>query len=92
MNHDEKKLKKHFEKRLRPEELKERKRAGKLRKALDKGSDSVRGGRVTEDNWEALIDQHGHSRRRPMLSELLAHLEHDASLPPPEDGELEGAA
>jgi ribosome biogenesis GTPase / thiamine phosphate phosphatase len=92
MNHDEKKLKKHFEKRRKPEELKERKRAGKLRKALDKGSDSVRGGRVTEDNWEALIDQHGHSRRRPMLSELLAHLEHDASQPAADDGELEGAA
>ncbi len=62
-----------------------------MRKAFDKGRDSVRDRRVTEDNWEALIDQHGHSRRRPMLSELLAHLEHEASQPV-DDGEIEGSA
>jgi ribosome biogenesis GTPase len=92
MDRQTKKLKKHFEKRLSPEEAKERKRAGKLRKALgEKGRDSVREHRITEDNWEDLIDQHGRSRRRPMLSELLAHLEHESTLPVA-DSELEGAA
>jgi ribosome biogenesis GTPase len=86
-----KKYKKDLENRQSPEELKARKRASQVKKALDKGRDSVRDQRVTEDNWEDLIDQHGQSRRRPMLSELLAHLEQAASLPA-EDGEPEEGA
>lgn len=91
MDREAKKLKKFFEKRFEHEQMKARKQASKLRKAFDKGRDTVRDQRITEDNWEDLIDQHGHSKRRPMLSELLAHLEQEAALPA-EDGELEGAA
>jgi ribosome biogenesis GTPase len=90
MDRETKKLKKHFEKRLRHEELKERKRASKLRKALDKGQ-PAREHRITEDNWEELIDQHGRSRRRPMLSELLAHLEAEPAPRTEEAGADEGA-
>jgi ribosome biogenesis GTPase len=91
MDHEAKKLKKHFEKRVKPDEMKQRKQASKLRKVYEKRRETVRDRRVTEDNWEALIDQHGHAPRRPMLSELLAHLEHEASQPV-DGSELEGAA
>ena len=30
--------------------------------------------RVTEDNWEALLDQHGHARKRPSISDLVAQI------------------
>ncbi|HET8799460.1 MAG TPA: ribosome small subunit-dependent GTPase A [Thermoanaerobaculia bacterium] len=90
MDRETKKLKKHFEKRLRPEEMKERKNAAKLRKALDKGQ-PAREHRITEDNWEELIDQHGRSRRRPLLSELLAHLEAAPAPCADEAGADEGA-
>jgi ribosome biogenesis GTPase len=63
-----KKLKKHFEKHRQYEEMKERKRAGKIRRAFRKEKAEPRE-RVTEDNWEQLLDQHG--RRRPLLSELM---------------------
>lgn len=70
MDRQTKKLKKHFEKHRRYEEMKEKKKAGKLRRAFRKEKGETRE-RVTEDNWENLLDQHGR-RRRPLLSELVA--------------------
>jgi len=56
------------------EEMKARKQAGKARRALRKGKGEVREQRVTEDNWEALLDQHGHARKRPSISDLVAQI------------------
>lgn len=42
---------------------------------MQKGKPVAREQRVTEDNWEKLLDQHGHARKRPQISDLLAHLE-----------------
>lgn len=55
-------------------ERKQRQAAGKLRRSFvgEKGRD--RAGRVTEDNWEALLDEHGRSPRRPLLSEIIEQL------------------
>lgn len=78
MDRESKRLKKHFEKHLEYDEMKARKRAGKLRRAFRKDKGEVREQRVTEDNWEELLDQHGHARKRPSLSELIAHVEQDA--------------
>jgi ribosome biogenesis GTPase len=86
-----KKLKKHFEKHLPYDEMKERKRAGKLRRAFRKGKGEVREQRVTEDNWEALLDQHGHARRRPTLSELIDRLEIHENIVPNSDLEFDDA-
>ncbi|HYI13048.1 MAG TPA: ribosome small subunit-dependent GTPase A [Thermoanaerobaculia bacterium] len=74
MDREAKKLKKHFEKRLAYDEMKSRKQAGKVRRAFRKEKPDVRGQRVTEDNWEALLDQHGQAQKRPSLSDLLEHL------------------
>lgn len=74
-----KKLKKHFEKHLPYDEMKARKQAGKIRKAiLKKGKGETREQRVTEENWENLLDEHGRSRRRrPSLEKLVSELHHD---------------
>jgi ribosome biogenesis GTPase len=74
MDRESRKLRKHIEKHLPYDEMKSRKQAGKLRKSLRKGKGEVREQRVTEDNWEDLLDQHGHSRKRPSLTDMLAHL------------------
>jgi len=60
-----------------------RRTAGRLRRSFvrDKGGESRDA--VTEDNWEELLDEHGHSRRRRMLvSEVIEQL----------DGSSDGAA
>lgn len=88
MDRESRKLKKHFEKRLGIDEMKSRKRAGKMRQVFRKGKTDVREQRVTEDNWEALLVQHGHARKRPSLTEMLAHLEQQREAVP---GEVEGA-
>jgi ribosome biogenesis GTPase len=50
-----------------------RKAAGKVRRSFVREKD--RGGRVTEDNWEKLLDEHGQSaRRRPLLSQIIEQL------------------
>jgi len=71
--------------------MKSRKRVGKSRRVFRKEKSGVREQRVTEDNWEALLDEHGHARKRPTLTETLAHLElqKDAALDDAgqEDGE-----
>lgn len=54
--------------------MKSRKRTGKVRRAFRKESGAAREGRVTEDNWEALLDQHGQSRRRPTLTDIIEHM------------------
>ena len=56
--------------------MKSRKRAGKLRGAMRKDKGQAREQRVTEDNWEQLLDQHGRSKKRPSIGELLEHLQH----------------
>jgi ribosome biogenesis GTPase len=59
---------------------KSRRAAGRLRRSFvrDKGGD--RNAQLTEDNWEELLDEHGHSRRRKMLvSEMLEELADDSA-------------
>ncbi|HEY0157782.1 MAG TPA: ribosome small subunit-dependent GTPase A [Thermoanaerobaculia bacterium] len=85
------KLKKHLEKHLPYEEMKAKKRAGKMRGAFRKDKGNAREQRVTEDNWEALLDEHGQARRRPLVSELVAELEYEDAVVA-DDGDLEGAA
>lgn len=68
---------KDLEKSLSPEDLKERKRAGKLRRAFRKDEGQVREHRITEDNWESLLDKHGKSPKRPLLSTLVEELRVD---------------
>ena len=75
MDRESRKLKKHFEKHLPYDEMKAKKKAGKLRGAYRRDKGNAREQRVTEDNWEALLDQHGPARKRPSLSELLEHLQ-----------------
>ena len=78
MDHDEKKLKKHFEKHLPYDEMKARKKAGNLRKNFKKDKGDAGAQRITEDNWETLLDQHGHARKRPSVTELMEQLDdHD---------------
>ena len=68
------------------EEMKARKQAGKARRALRKGKGEVREQRVTEDNWETLLDQHGHARRRPSIDDLVEQIRGEA---PPRDADLD---
>lgn len=65
---------KDIEKHRPYDEMKARKQAGKIRRGMRKGKGEARDQRVTEDNWEDLLDQHGQSRRRPSLDELAADL------------------
>jgi ribosome biogenesis GTPase len=60
--------------------MKGRNRTGKPRKVFrskEKGDAGAR--RLTEDNWESLLDQHGSSRRRPSVSEQIQQLEYQAA-------------
>jgi ribosome biogenesis GTPase len=59
--------------------LKARKAAGKLRRAFNKEKGGERNERVTEDNWEALLDEYGVSRRREQLSDVIEQLEPSAA-------------
>jgi ribosome biogenesis GTPase len=79
-----------MEKRLSPEEMKERKKAGKLRRVFRKDKGEAREQRVTEENWEALLDRHGRSKRRPQISEIVEELRQDE--PVYSAGEWEGSA
>ncbi|HEX7190669.1 MAG TPA: ribosome small subunit-dependent GTPase A [Thermoanaerobaculia bacterium] len=54
---------------------KARKDAGKLRRGFNKEKGRERAGPVTEENWEALLDQHGRTRRRSKLTQIIAQLE-----------------
>jgi ribosome biogenesis GTPase / thiamine phosphate phosphatase len=67
---------KDIEKHVPHEELKSRKQAAKLRRALrGKDKSEVRESRITEDNWEELLDKHGPARKRPTVQTLLEHLQ-----------------
>jgi ribosome biogenesis GTPase len=70
------------------DEMKARKQAGKARRALRKGKGEVREGRITEDNWEELLDQHGHAKKRPSIDDLIAQVRADA----PREEEAEAAS
>jgi ribosome biogenesis GTPase len=73
------------------DEMKQKKRAGKIRQPFRKDKAVVREQRVTEDNWEALLDQHGHSVKRPSAGDALQQLvEHDEAARLADDGSLEG--
>jgi ribosome biogenesis GTPase len=52
-----------------------RKSAGRLRRGFVRGKGSERQARVTEDNWEELLDAHGQTRRRPLFSDVVAALD-----------------
>jgi ribosome biogenesis GTPase len=54
---------------------KARKDAGKLRRGFNKEKGRERAGPVTEENWEALLDQHGRTRKRSKLTQIIAQLE-----------------
>ncbi len=84
--------KKDVEKHIPVEELKARKKTGQMRRALKKGKSEVRERRITEDNWELLLDQHGHSARRPGMIEILEHLGGSADAEPADDAGWEGSA
>jgi ribosome biogenesis GTPase len=71
---------KDIEKHVPHDELKSRKQAGKLRRALrGKEKGEVRESRITEDNWEELLDRHGPARKRPTIQTLLQHLQETQS-------------
>jgi ribosome biogenesis GTPase len=65
---------------------KTRKAAGRLRRDFNKDKGGERNARLTEDNWEELLDQHGKSRRRAQLSDVIDQLEPSASSDPASDG------
>ncbi len=65
---------KDLEKQVDYGERKQRQAAGKLRRGFVREKGHDRTARVTEDNWEALLDEHGHSARRPRLSEIIEQL------------------
>ena len=59
---------------------KTRRAAGKLRRAFVRDKGGERRDEVTEENWETLLDEHGHSRRRKMLvSEVIETLDEHAA-------------
>jgi len=55
---------------------KSRRAAGRLRRSFVRDKGGERKDAVTENNWEQLLDEHGHSRRRRMLmSEVITQLD-----------------
>src|SRR5690242_2112178 len=64
---------------------KARKEAGKLRRAFNKEKGGERAGAVTEENWEKLLDEHGRTRKRSKLTQIISQLE-----PQPEAGHPAG--
>ena len=59
-----KRYKKDLAKHVPPEEEKARKLAKKIQRAAKEGKGAARQKRVTEENWEDLLDRHGESERR----------------------------
>ena len=92
MDREAKKLKKHFEKHLAYDEMKARKQAGKLRKTFKKDKGDAGAQRITEDNWETLLDQHGHARKRPNITELMERLDDHMTAVDVDDSERASAA
>ena len=79
------------EKHLSAEELKERKRAGKVRRAFNKDKGGAGAQRLTEDNWDTLLDRHGHAKKRPLLSTFVEQLRPE-ELVAVDEAEREGSA
>jgi ribosome biogenesis GTPase len=71
---------------------KARKEAGKLRRGFNKDKGRERGGQVTEENWEQLLDQHGRTKRRSKLTQIIAQLEPTADAAQPGDVDESTAA
>jgi ribosome biogenesis GTPase len=69
---------------------KARKAAGRLRRDFNKDKGGEPNVRLTEDNWEALLDEHGKSRRRAQLSDVIGQLEPSASSDAASDGAQSG--
>lgn len=86
-----KRHKKDLEKQLSHDEQKERKRAGNVRRAFKKEKGNVREQRVTEENWEALLDRHGKTRKRPLLSAVVEEIR-PAELVADDDADRQSAA
>jgi len=64
-----------IEHRLDHATQKARKEAGKLRRGFNKEKGRERGGAVTEENWEELLDRFGRTRKRSKLTQIIAQLE-----------------
>lgn len=64
MDRQSKRHQKDLANRSTPEEEKARKLAKKIRRAAKEGKGTARDKRVTEENWEDLLDRHGQSERR----------------------------
>lgn len=92
MDREAKKLKKHFEKHLAHDEMKARKAAGKLRKNFKKDKGDAGAQRITEENWESLLDQHGRARKRPSVTELMARLDDHVTAVDADESERASAA
>lgn len=59
--------------------MKGRKGAGKPRRVFRKDKGEAGAQRLTEDNWESLLDQHGQTRKRLSVSEQIEQLEVQAA-------------
>jgi len=92
MDREAKKLKKHFDKHRDYVEMKARKQAGKLRKNIKKDKGDAGAQRITEDNWESLLDQHGHARKRPSITELMERLDDHVTAADVDESERAAAA
>ena len=63
--------------------------AGKIRRAAKEGKGSARESRVTEENWEQLLDRHGRAQRRLVAEE---RSEREVVEAPASDAEYDAAA
>ncbi|MGZ8867119.1 MAG: ribosome small subunit-dependent GTPase A [Thermoanaerobaculia bacterium] len=70
-------------------EKKSRKLAGKIRKAAKEGKGVERDNRITEDNWEDLLDRHGRSQKRVAPAD---RVEAQVAFSPAADADYERAA
>ena len=72
MDRQQKRYQKDLAKRKSAQEIKSQKLAGKIRRAAKEGKGSARDNRVTEENWEDLLDRHGRAARRAPVDERSA--------------------
>jgi ribosome biogenesis GTPase len=70
-------------------EMKSRKLAGKIRKAAKQGKGVERDNRITEDNWEDLLDRHGRSQKRVAVAD---RVEAEVAFSPAMDADYDSAA
>ncbi|HET7433105.1 MAG TPA: ribosome small subunit-dependent GTPase A [Thermoanaerobaculia bacterium] len=80
MDRNTKRHLKDIDKHVPYDEMKVRKQAGKIRRAMRKGKGEVpRDNRVTEDNWETLLDLHGQTPKRASIADIAASLQPDTA-------------